>query len=63
MTANRAFYQIFNLLPEKLENRPVYELGGGELNIPKFRNLLQKVLKKGVSFNNFEIEYHVPKKR
>lgn len=62
MTANRAFYQIFNLLPEKLENRPFYELGEGELNIPKFRNLLQKVLKKGVSFNNFEIEYHVPKK-
>lgn len=62
MTANRAFYQTFNLLPEKLENRPFYELGEGELNIPKFRNLLQKVLKKGVSFNNFEIEYHVPKK-
>lgn len=62
MTANRAFYQTFNLLPEKLENRPFYELGGGELNIPKFRSILRKVLKKGVSFNNFEIEYHIPKK-
>ncbi|MBI2338469.1 PAS domain-containing sensor histidine kinase [Candidatus Daviesbacteria bacterium] len=62
MTANRAFYQTFNLIPEKLENRPFYELGEGELNIPKFRNLLKKVLKRGVSFNNFEIEYHIPKK-
>ncbi len=62
MTANRAFYQTFNFLPEKLENRPFYELGEGELNIPKFRKLLQKVLKKGTSFDNFEIEYHVPKK-
>lgn len=62
MTANRAFYQIFNLLPEKLENRPFYELGDGELNIPKFRKLLQRVLKKGTSFDNFEIEYHIPKK-
>lgn len=62
MTANRAFYQTFNILPEKLENRPFYELGDGELNIPKFRKLLQRVLKKGISFEDFEIEYHVPKK-
>ncbi len=61
LTANRAFYQTFNLLPEKLENRPFYELGGGELNIPKFRKLLQKVLTRGTSFDDFEIEYDVPK--
>lgn len=28
ITANRAFYQTFDILPEKLENRPFYELGG-----------------------------------
>ena len=61
LTANMAFYQTFNLLPEKLENKPFYELGKGELNIPKFRKLLQNVLTKGISFDNFEIEYHVPK--
>lgn len=61
ITANKAFYQTFEIVPEKLENRPFYELGEGELNIPKFRKLLQRVLKKGTSFDNFEIEYHVPK--
>lgn len=61
ITANRAFYQTFDLLPNKLENRPFYELGGGELNIPKFKKLLQRVLVKGVSFDNFEIEYKLPK--
>jgi len=61
ITANREFYKTFNLLPEKLENRPFYELGGGELNIPKFRKLLHKVLTKGTSFDDFEIEYYVPK--
>lgn len=61
ITANKAFYQTFDLLPERLENRPFYELGGGELNIPKFRNLLHKVLTKGTSFDNFEIEYHIQK--
>lgn len=62
LTASRAFYQTFSILPERLENRPFYELGEGELNIPKFKKLLQRVLKKGTSFDNFEIEYHVPKK-
>lgn len=61
ITANKAFYKTFEILPDKLENRPFYELGEGELNIPKFRNLLQRVLKKGTSFDDFEIEYHVPK--
>lgn len=36
-------------------------MGGGELNIPKFKKLLHRVLKKGISFDNFEIEYQVPK--
>lgn len=35
--------------------------GGGELNVPKFRKLLKRVLIKGTSFDDFEIEYHVPK--
>lgn len=62
ITANRAFYRTFNLLPEKLENRPFYELGDGELDIPAFRKLLMKVLKHGTSFDDFEIDYRVPKK-
>lgn len=61
ITANKAFYQTFDVLPEKLENRPFYELGKGELNIPKFKNLLQRVLTKGVSFENFEVGYTIPK--
>lgn len=61
MTANRAFYKTFDLLPDKLENRPFYELGSGELNIPQFKKLLQRVLTKNTSFDDLELEYHVPK--
>lgn len=61
ITANRAFYHTFEILPERLENRPFFELGKGELNVPKFRKLLHKVLKTGASFDDFEIEYTVPK--
>lgn len=60
ITANKAFYQTFNLLPEKLENHPFCELGTGELNVPKFKKLLQKVFKNGISFDNFELEYNIP---
>ncbi len=55
MTANRAFYQSFNFLPEKLENRPFYELGEAELNIPKFRKLLQKM---SIFERNFPFIFH-----
>src|SRR3989344_8291058 len=61
ITANRAFYQTFNVLPEKLENQPFYKLGGGELNVPKFRKLLHDVLTKETSFDDYEIEYNIPK--
>lgn len=62
ITANRAFYQTFNILPENLENRPFYELGEQELNVSKLKQLLERVLKGGTSFDDFEIEYHLPKK-
>jgi len=61
LTANRAFYQIFQIPSERLENRPFYELGGGELNSPKLKKLMQRVLNKGISFDDFEIEYSLPK--
>lgn len=61
ITANRAFYKAFNVLPDTLENRAIYELGNAELNVPKFKKLLHKVSTKGTSFDDYEIEYHLPK--
>jgi two-component system CheB/CheR fusion protein len=46
ITANRAFYKSFEILPDKLENRPFFELGSGELNIPKFKKTVAKRLSK-----------------
>lgn len=57
LTANKAFYQAFEIIPEKIENKPFYEVGGGELNIPKFKKLLRNVLNKDAAFEDFEIEY------
>ncbi len=55
-TANRAYYEFFRVHPEDLENRLVYNLGQGELNAARLRELLERVLLKGAQFENFEMD-------
>ena len=55
-TANRAFYEMFQLERQDAEGRQIYEMGGGQWNIPKLRQLLEEVLPKRSSMMNFELE-------
>lgn len=50
ITANRAFYQTFNLLPDKLENRPFYELGGGRTKCSQIQKIIGYSFNKGYEF-------------
>ena len=43
--ANRAFYRTFQVAPEETEHRLIYELGNGQWNIPKLRQVLEDVVK------------------
>ena len=54
--ANPAFHQTFRLPPEKTQNRPLFELGNGEWNLPELRSLLNETRTRGVPFEDFEIE-------
>jgi PAS domain-containing protein len=54
--ANRSFYQNFGVTEEETENRFVYELGNGQWNIPRLRELLEEVLPQNHAFDNFEVE-------
>jgi PAS domain-containing protein len=36
VTANRAFHQTFRINRQGIQGRPVYELGGGQWDIPNF---------------------------
>src|SRR5947208_7700486 len=54
--ANPAFHQTFRLPPEKTQNRPLFELGNGEWNLPELRSLLYETRTRGVPFEDFEIE-------
>ncbi|CAN5760640.1 hypothetical protein BH20PSE1_BH20PSE1_04300 [soil metagenome] len=56
-TANEAFYKSFKVTPVESEGRLIYELGDGQWNIPKLRELLEEVLLRNSSFDNFEITH------
>jgi len=59
-SANRAFYQTFQVSPEETENHLIYELGNGQWDIPDLRTLLEDVVPKSSVFNDFELEHTFP---
>ena len=42
--ANKTFYQTFQAARQETEGRLIYELGNGQWNIPKLRELLENIL-------------------
>ena len=53
--ANEPFYSIFKVNPAETEGRLIYELGNGQWNIPELRKLLEEILPKEESFDDFEV--------
>ena len=44
LKANKTFYETFQAAREETEGRLVYDLGNGQWNIPKLRELLENIL-------------------
>ncbi len=59
-SANRAFYQTFQVSPEETEDRLIYELGNGQWDIPALRTLLEDIIPQTSVFNDFELEHDFP---
>jgi two-component sensor histidine kinase/PAS domain-containing protein len=55
--ANLTFYETFKVDPGETEGRMVYELGNGQWNIPVLRELLEDILPKEDSFDDFEVRH------
>ncbi len=65
MKANRAFYETFHAAAEETEQRLIYDLGNGQWNIPKLRELLENILPAHSTFRDFEVTHefeHVGRK-
>ncbi len=58
--ANQSFYHAFQVKPGETEEQFIYDLGNHQWNIPKLRYLLEEILPKTTSFDNFEIEHDFP---
>ncbi len=57
ISANRSFYETFKVKPGETEGQLLYDLGNREWNIPKLRKLLEVILPKDTTFDNFEVEH------
>ncbi len=60
MSANLVFYRDFEVSREETENRPIYDLGDGQWNIPKLRELLEKILPNNGRVEDFEVRHDFP---
>jgi len=58
--ANRSYYQTFQTTLEETQQRLFFELGDGQWNVPKLRELLTTVFTQHTEFSNFEVELQVP---
>jgi two-component system CheB/CheR fusion protein len=55
--ANKGFYEMFEATPQDTEARLIYDLGNGQWNIPKLRELLEGVLPAHSTFRDFEVTH------
>ncbi len=56
-TASEAFYTDFKVRPAETEGRLIYEIGNGQWNIPKLRELLEEIIPQKNVFNGFEVTH------
>jgi|GEM_PF-4021691 len=59
-SASRAFYGTFEVMPEETMGRVLFELGNNPWDIPGLHELLEDVLPKNRSFENFIVEHDFP---
>ncbi len=56
-TANRSFYETFQVSFPETSKISLFELGNGQWNIPQLRSILQEILVSDVQLHNFELDH------
>ena len=57
MSASRSFYKVFKVTAQETERRLIYTLGNGQWDIPKLRELLEKIIPNNASFDDYLVEH------
>jgi two-component system, chemotaxis family, CheB/CheR fusion protein len=60
VTANRSFYRLLGVGEQQAEGKLIYEIAGGQLDVPELRRLLEKVLPKDSFIENYAVTYKLP---
>ena len=61
VSANQSFYRIFQVTPREVEQQLLYHLCNGAWNIPALRHLLEEILPKRSSFQDFVVDQAFPR--
>lgn len=57
ISVSRSFYDIFKVTPEDTVGQLIYDIGNKQWDIPKLRELLETILSRKSSFDNYEVEH------
>ncbi|MCP3135940.1 chemotaxis protein CheB [Pyxidicoccus xibeiensis] len=57
LSASPSFYEAFQVTPEQTVGRQVYELGNGQWDIPRLRELLEDILPRDLQLRDFFVEH------
>lgn len=60
VSANRSFYKIFQTSKDTIQGQYIYDLENRQWDIVKLRELLEKIILKNSSFDDFPVEYKFP---
>ena len=58
VSASRSFYDVFKVKPEETVGQLIYDLGNKQWDIPKLRELLEDILPKKTTINDYEVEHN-----
>jgi two-component system CheB/CheR fusion protein len=60
VSANQAFYQLFQVTPAETEGRFIYEIGNRQWDIAELRHLLEEMIPQKAAIKDFEIRHNFP---
>jgi len=58
--ASRSFYRHFRVEPGATTGHRIFDLGNGQWDIPRLRELLERLLPTNASFEDFEVDHDFP---
>jgi len=57
ITASRSFYEVFKVKPEETMGQLIYNMGNKQWDIPKLRELLEDILPKKLTLDNYKVQH------